>query len=78
MTRTLALVMAIALIRSDAPEAAPQARPTPPPTLAGERVAGGSGGPISRYETMYGTPEFRGLDDEQSRPWPNRQAPRAM
>jgi hypothetical protein len=78
MTRTLALAVAVALMRSDAPVAAPQARPTPPPTLAGDRVAGGSGGPISRYETMYGTPEFRGLDDEQSRPWPMRQAIRTI
>ena len=77
MIRLFALVMSIALIRSDAP-AAPQARPTPPPTLAGDRVAGGSGGPISRYATMYGTPEFRGLDDEQSRPWPTRQAIRTI
>jgi len=77
MIRLFALVMSIALIRSDAP-AAPQARPTPPPTLAGDRVAGGSGGPISRYATMYGTPEFRGLDDEQSRPWPMRQAIRTI
>ena len=56
MTRTLALVMAVALMRSDAPGAAPQARPTPPPTLAGDRVAIG-GGDISRYQAMYGTPE---------------------
>jgi hypothetical protein len=27
---------------------------------------------------MYGTPEFRGLDDEQSRPWPARQAIRTF
>jgi hypothetical protein len=27
---------------------------------------------------MYGTPEFRGLDDEQSRPWPMRQAIRTI
>ncbi len=78
MTRTLALAVAVALMRSDAPVAAPQARPTPPPTLAGDRTAGGSGGSISRYETMYGSPEFRGLDDEQSRPWPMRQAIRTI
>ena len=77
MIRLLALVVAIALTCSDAPGAAPQARPTPPPTLAGDRAAIG-GGDVSRYRAMYGTPEFRGLDDEQSRPWPMRQAIRTI
>jgi hypothetical protein len=35
MTRTLALAVSIALMRSDAHGAAPQARPTPPPAAAG-------------------------------------------
>jgi hypothetical protein len=78
MSRRLAPVLAIvamALMRVDAPAAAPQARPTPPPTVTGDRI--GSSG-IGRYEVMYGTPEFRTLDDEQSRPWPTRQAIRTI
>ena len=58
--------------------ASPQARPTPPPGNNGDRVAIGSGGPVGRYEIMYGTPEFRGLDDDQSRPWPRKQAIRTV
>src|SRR5262245_60981760 len=77
MTRTLALAVAVALMRFDAPGATPQARPTPPPTLSGNRAAIG-GRDVSRYEVMYGSPEFRGLDDEESRPWPTRQAIRTI
>ena len=58
--------------------ASPQARPTPPPGHYGDRVVMGSGGPVGRYEIMYGTPEFRGLDDDQSRPWPRKQAIRTV
>jgi hypothetical protein len=77
MTRRLAPVAAIlatALMRANAPSA-PQARPTPAPT--GDRVSA-SNANIGRYEALYGTPQFRGLDDEQSRPWPNRQAIRTI
>lgn len=31
------------------------------------------GGDLSRYEALYGSPEFRGIDDEFSRPWPRVQ-----
>jgi len=65
----------MALVRSGAHAAAPQAKPTPPPTLTGDRVDSSG---IGRYGALYGTPEFRGLDDEQSRPWPMRQAIRTI
>jgi hypothetical protein len=31
------------------------------------------GGDLSRYEALYGSPEFRSIDDEQARPWPRLQ-----
>ena len=31
------------------------------------------GGDLSRYQALYGSPEFRGIDDEQARPWPRLQ-----
>ncbi len=48
-----------------------QVRPIQPPMQAGERVA--IGGDIGRYSALYGTPEFRALDDENARPWPHLQ-----
>src|SRR4029450_3992593 len=76
MTRTLALAVAVALMRSDAPGAAPQARPTPPPTLAGDRVAIGPSD-VGRYEVMYGSPESRTLDEDAVN-WPLRTAIRTV
>ena len=79
MTRTLALAVAVALMRSGAPGApgaAPQARPTPPPAAAGDRVAIGSAD-VSRYEVMYGSPEFRTLDEDAAN-WPFRTAIRTV
>jgi hypothetical protein len=57
----------------------PDASPAPPPQVlpqpynrrVGERYA--IGGDLSRYEARYGTPEFRGIDDEHARPWPHLQ-----
>jgi hypothetical protein len=37
----------------------------------GERYA--IGADLSRYAALYGTPEFRGIDDEMARPWPRLQ-----
>ncbi len=31
------------------------------------------GADLSRYEGLYGSPEFRGIDDEYARPWPRLQ-----
>ena len=75
MARTFAFVLAIAQAGAAAPVAAPQAKPTPPATL--ERAGGGTRD-ITHYEAAYGTPEFRGLDDRESRPWPERQAIRTI
>ncbi len=50
---------------------APQIKPIQPPMRSGERVVIGED--IGRYRLLYGSPEFRGLDDEISRPWPRLQ-----
>src|SRR5262245_3300541 len=75
VTRTFAIVLAIAEAGSAAPVAVPQAKPTPPATV--DRRSGGSGDP-GRYGAAYGTPEFRGLDDRESRPWPELHAIRTI
>jgi hypothetical protein len=78
MTRRLAPVVAIlatALMRADAPAAAPQVTPTGP-TSAGDRVAIGSAD-VNRYEARYGKPEFRTLEDD-SEAWPERQSIRTV
>jgi hypothetical protein len=74
MTRTPALAVAFALTLCDPGGAAAQ---TPPALESPDRAAIG-GRDVSRYRAMYGEPEFRGLDDEQSRPWPLRQAIRTI
>ncbi len=56
--------------------ARPQHRPGESPATSGQRVTGG--GDISRYEAMYGSPEFRSLDSEFVEPWPKRQAIRTV
>jgi hypothetical protein len=48
-----------------------QVLPCPPTDRRGERYQ--LGGDLSRYESLYGSPEFRGIDDEQARPWPRLQ-----
>lgn len=53
------------------PGAPAQVRPIQPPMRSGERVT--TGEDIGRYRALYGTPEFRALDDESSRPWPRLQ-----
>jgi hypothetical protein len=49
-----------------------QSQPLTPPTRHGESLR--LGGDSSRYQIMYGKPEFRGIDDEVGRPWPIRSA----
>jgi hypothetical protein len=46
----------------------PQVLPRPYDQRQGERYA--IGADVSRYEALYGSPEFRGIDDEHARPWP--------
>ena len=43
----------------------------PPTYRIGERYQ--IGGDLSRYAALYGSPEFRGIDDETARPWPRLQ-----
>jgi hypothetical protein len=52
-----------------------QIAPHQPPIRTGERVATGD---VSRYEGLYGSPEFRGIDDEMGRPWPKMRAIRTI
>jgi hypothetical protein len=71
---TLALTLALASVRV---ALAPQDRPIQPPIAQAGRVAVGAVD-IGRYEALYGTPEFRALDDESARPWPERSAIRTV
>jgi hypothetical protein len=36
------------------------------------------GADLARYEALYGSPEFRGIDDEHARPWPRLQNVRTI
>lgn len=78
MTRTVFRVVAFGtwLAAADAAGAAPQATAPRAPTPYGNQVA--IGGDVSRYAVLYGTPEFRGLDDDGARPWPERSAIRTI
>lgn len=64
------LLAVVALLSPIAPSAAarPQVPPVTPPFVGGERIAIGED--PGRYRALYGSPEFRTLDDEGSRPWP--------
>ena len=72
LTVTLALTLAI----WQRPAAATQAPGLTPPQ--GSRVVISNGKDVGRYEGMYGKPEFRGLDDRNSRPWPHKRAIRTV
>jgi hypothetical protein len=67
-----ALLTAAALVSpAGTQRALAQVQPIKPPMHAGERITAGED--IGRYRALYGTPEFRALDDEGSRPWPRLQ-----
>jgi hypothetical protein len=72
--RALAVVSVLA--PGGSPARAAQASPPRPPVSYGDRVM--LGADIGRYALLYGTPEFRGLDDENARPWPERSAIRTV
>jgi len=78
MARTLLRVLAFGtvLVPAGASGRAPQATAPRDPTTHGNRVA--NGGDVGRYAGLYGTPEFRALDDEGARPWPERRAIRTI
>jgi hypothetical protein len=59
-----------------APAPPAQVIPQPYNRRFGERYTVGAD--LSRYEGLYGTPEFRGIDDENARPWPRLQAIRTI
>ncbi len=66
------LLLAAASHSPAAPSPGPtQVPPIRPPMRTGERVTLGED--IGRFRALYGTPEFRALDDESSRPWPRMQ-----
>jgi hypothetical protein len=69
-------VAALVALAPRAVAASPQLHPTQPPMSQAERVA--IGGDLGRYEAMYGTPEFRGIDDEGGRPWPRKHSIRTV
>jgi hypothetical protein len=54
----------------------PQVVPQPFNRRIGERHA--IGADLTRYEALYGAPEFRGIDDEFARPWPRLQSIRTI
>ena len=68
---TLALTLAV----WDGPAAATQAPLFTPPQGSRVEISNGNTG---RYAGMYGKPEFRGLDDRDSRPWPTKTAIRTV
>src|SRR5512147_1052023 len=53
----------------------PQVIPRPYNQRREDRYATGD---LSRYEGLYGSPEFRGIDDEGGRPWPRMQSIRTV
>ena len=53
----------------------PQVIPRPYSQRHGERYATGD---LSRYEGLYGSAEFRGIDDDLGRPWPRMQSIRTV
>jgi len=50
--------------------AAPQGVDPPTYRIGGRYQIGGD---LSRYAALYGSPEFRGIDDDMARPWPHLQ-----
>jgi hypothetical protein len=66
------LSIAVVLCAADLPAAPlPQVLPRPYNQRHEQRTA--IGADLSRYEALYGSPEFRGIDDEYARPWPRLQ-----
>ena len=68
VSRMIGAAVPFVLMASNGPDASPQARPTPPPAGAEDRIAIVSAD-VSRYEAMYGPGEFRTLDEEAAN-WP--------
>jgi len=68
--------LAVLLCAQDHPAVSlPQVIPQPYNQRHGDRYATGD---LSRYEAMYGSPEFRGIDDEHGYPWPRMQSIRTV
>ena len=53
-----------------------QVRPVEPPATYADRVS--TNASIGRYEALYGSQQFRALDDESAQPWPVRTAIRTI
>ncbi len=70
------VTLAVLLCAQDQPAASlPQVIPRPYDQRYGNRYATGD---LSRYEALYGSPEFRGIDDEHGQPWPRMQSIRTV
>ncbi len=70
------LIATVMMIVQPPTGTAEQPRPVRPPATGGESYA--IGGDLSRYAALYGTPEFRGIDDDAARPWPSLHAIRTI
>ncbi len=64
-------VLATTVLVSMVFSAAGRAQEIRPPMQQRERYQ--IGGDLSRYESLYGKPEFRAIDEEMGRPWPKMQ-----
>ena len=73
--RRLLSVLALSLASGLAAAPAPQVIPSPYNQRHENRYPTGD---LSRYEAMYGSPEFRGIDDEHGQPWPHMQSIRTV
>lgn len=71
------LLLLLSLFAAAGPSAAPlpQVIPQPYGQAHGDRYATSG---LSRYQGMYGSPEFRDIDDEHGYPWPRMQAVRTV
>jgi hypothetical protein len=76
VSRLAAAGAVLILEASNGHDASPQARPTSPPPVEGDRIAIGSAD-VNRYEVMYGPGEFRTLDEDAAS-WPMRTAIRTI
>jgi hypothetical protein len=74
--RPACLLPLVVLLGAPDRPASPQVVPQPYNRQIQERHA--IGADLGRYEALYGSPEFRGIDDDFARPWPRLQSIRTI